>query len=76
MVMDLLSFFVVSPAQLFLVMGLAALGYYLEYGKVPFRVFGEEWSNRRPEVEPNFQPQRFPTESVLTARQFRLRRVE
>ncbi len=49
---------------------------FLEYMKVLFRIFGEEWPNGQARVEPNFQPQRFPTESILTARQFRQQRVE
>jgi hypothetical protein len=50
-------------------------GYFFDgltvYIIVLFRVFGEEWSNGRPEVEPNFPSQRFLTESVVTARKFR-----
>jgi hypothetical protein len=43
----------------------------LQYIIVPFLIFGKEWPNRRAKLEPNFQPQRFLTESVLTARKFR-----
>jgi hypothetical protein len=42
-----------------------------QYIIVLFRVFGKEWPNGRPEVEPNFPPQRFLTELDLTARKFR-----
>ncbi len=41
-----------------------------------FLIFGEESRNGQARVEPNFQPQRFPTESVLTARQFRQKGID
>jgi hypothetical protein len=42
----------------------------LQYIIVLFRIFGEEWPNGRPEVEPKFPPQRLLTELDLTAQKF------
>ena len=68
-----------TPWWIFLLIGVVFLvvrtsGYFfmvLQYIIVLFCVFGEEWPNGRPEVEPNFPPQRFPTELDLTAWKFR-----
>jgi len=52
------------------------LGNFLEYIIVPFINFGEETQNGQAQVEPDDRPQRYPTESIHTARQFRLKRIE
>jgi hypothetical protein len=59
-----------APQQNFVILRARATGYFLEHLIVPFLIFSEETRNGQSELEPNFPPQHFLTES-LKARKFR-----